>query len=127
MGDEYKRIVIAGNRFYGMQLSLSAHGCSEALTDIEAVRAWITDLPGHIGMKAYGSPLVMRFGEGIEVGLSAVQLIETSAIVLHTNDGARDLYLDVFSCRDFHPEIVAARVGETFLPATSNWSVSLRQ
>ena len=52
----------------------------------------MTELVDRIDMVAFGDPIVERFGGGIEVGISAVQLIETSAIVIHTNDQAGDMH-----------------------------------
>ena len=48
-----------------------------------------------------------------------VQLIQTSAISLHTNDQSRDLYLDVFSCKEFKEEDVLKVVNEFFAPETT--------
>lgn len=122
----YKRVVVGGRAYYGLQLSVSASGCTEHLQDQRFVAEFLSLLPGKIGMQAYGNPVVARFGEGDEIGLSGVQLIETSAIVLHTNDEAGDLYLDVFSCKEFDPEIVIEEVRYAFAPAYLTFSVALR-
>ena len=114
--DSYKRIVIDGARYYGRHLVASAHGCNDALVDKERIKQFLKEMVSRIDMVAFGEPIVERFGGGIEVGISAVQLIETSAITLHTNDASRDLYLDVFSCKDFSGAAALAVVQEFFAP-----------
>jgi S-adenosylmethionine decarboxylase len=123
----YKRIVIDGDRFYGKHVVLSAVACNTSLLDIEAVRQFVRELVDRIDMVAYGETFVARFGSGIETGISAVQLIETSAISLHTNDGARDLYLDVFSCKDFRAEDVVGAVHDHFAPERIDHQVLFRR
>lgn len=48
-------------------------------------------------------------------GISAVQFIKTSSIVIHSLDAMRRIYLNIFSCKDFDEEIlrtfVLARTG----------------
>ena len=78
-------------------------------------------------MVAFGDIVSARFGGGIETGISAVQLIETSCISLHTNDKALDLYLDVFSCKDFKVGDVVDVVTEYFGPESMNVRDFLRK
>lgn len=125
--DDYKRIVEGGVRYYGRHLILSASGCNDALLDKARIATFLGETARRIDMVTFGEPFVERFGGGIEVGISGVQLIETSAISLHTNDGARDLYLDVFSCKDFASATVVAYVQECFAPDTIEHQVILRK
>jgi S-adenosylmethionine/arginine decarboxylase-like enzyme len=115
---EYKRIKIDGERYYGQHFMVSAAQCTEDLRDIDTIKKFLTTLVEDIDMVAYGDPFVARFGGGIEVGISGVQLIETSAISLHTNDGELDLYLDVFSCKEFDINKVINCIDSFFLPQT---------
>lgn len=123
---QYKRIVVDGVRYYGKHLVLTAQGCNDNLLSEEAIATWITDLVDRIDMQPFGEPTVARFGEGIEVGISAVQLIHTSAIVIHTNDGSREMYLDVFSCKGFSEEDVLDVLNETFAPQNVNFQILYR-
>ncbi len=123
---EYRRINMDGVHYYGKHLILTARQCNEALLDIPTVKKFITTLVKKIDMVAFGDCIVERFGGGIEVGLSGVQLIETSAIVIHTNDQARDLYLDVFSCKTFDEQIVQDYLKELFAPNEMQFQVLLR-
>ena len=124
---EYKRILVDGVHYYGKHLVLGATGCNENLLSTSAIAQFLHDLVDRIDMVAYGEPLVARFGQGIEEGISGVQLIETSAIMVHTNDMARDLYLDVFSCKGYNEFEVLSFVEEIFAPVQMNYQILLRQ
>ncbi len=124
--EEYRRIDIDGVKYYGKHLIVTARGCNENILDKEKIALFMTDLVDRIDMVAFGDPIVERFGGGIEVGISAVQLIETSAIVIHTNDQARDMYLDVFSCKTFAELDVMDFVQQTFGPSFTNHQVFIR-
>lgn len=124
--EEYRRIDIDGVKYYGKHLIVTARGCNENILDKGKIALFMTDLVDRIDMVAFGDPIVERFGGGIEVGISAVQLIETSAIVIHTNDQARDMYLDVFSCKTFAELDVMDFVQQTFGPSFTNHQVFIR-
>ena len=49
-------------------------------------------------------------------GLSAMQMLTTSSVTLHTDDEGYDGYLDVFVCAPFKPEPVISLVEEFFTP-----------
>lgn len=115
---EYRRLMVDGVPHYGQHLIGTALSCSENILSIEKMYDFMTTMADDIDMVRYGPPIVARFGEGHEVGISGVQLIMTSAIVIHTNDAHRDLYLDVFSCKPFDDETVR-RVVEDFLSPSS--------
>ncbi len=123
---DYKRTVINGKSYYGKHLMMTAKSCNERLLDVPTVSEFLKSLVPRIDMTAYGEPLVARFGEGIEEGISGVQLIITSAIMLHTNDTARDMYLDVFSCKWFDEAIVREVVNSYFAPEEFTEQIVLR-
>ena len=114
--DAYKRTEINGGKYYGKHLMVTAVACNENLLDLSTVARFIKEIVPRIDMVPYGDMVIARFGEGIEEGISAVQLIVTSAITIHTNDMMRDLYLDVFSCKWFEENIVLDMIKEFFAP-----------
>ena len=124
---QYKRIFVDGIYYYGKHVVLTATQCNERLLDLDAIARFIGDLVDRIDMVAFGDPLVARFGSGIEEGISAVQLIETSAITIHTNDMARDLYLDVFSCKGYNEVDVVEFVSRFFGTNNINYQTLLRK
>ena len=70
-------------------------------------------------MVPYGSPLLKHFGEGNKSGYTLVQLIETSNICAHFVEETNDIYLDVFSCKQFDPDTVERVVKSYFAPKTT--------
>ena len=125
--DTYKRIVIGDIPYYGKHLVCSASGCKDTIRSIGMIEDFIKDLVLAINMTAFGEPIVARFGRDIEEGISAVQLIETSAITIHTNDIAKDMYLDVFSCKNFSEDTVAHQVETYFNPTTYHHTILFRR
>lgn len=125
--DAYMRTAVNGQKYYGKHLMVTAASCSENLLDIPTVSRFITEMVPAIDMVPYGDLVIARFGEGIEVGISAVQLIVTSAITIHTNDTFRDMYLDVFSCKWFDEAIILRMINDFFSPVEIKENVVLRR
>lgn len=92
----------------------------EAVRSGEAIREFCGDLVESIEMVAYGEPLVEHFATHVPeaAGYSLVQLIETSAITGHFCDASGDAYVDVFSCKDFDPEVAISVVHKHFRPGS---------
>ena len=105
--------------FWGRHLILDVAECDMALIgDQDYLKRWVKALVQDIDMVAYGEPQVVHFGHG-EIhlaGNTVVQLIETSNIIAHFCDEKGDLYLDVFSCKDFDPAIVVQNIEKWFSP-----------
>lgn len=127
MSDEYKRIIIDGKKYYGQHMMLTATECNFSIQRIDKIKEFLITLVKDIDMVAYGKPIAARFGEGIEIGISGVQLIETSAITLHTNDNSGDLYLDVFSCKQYDERSVIDSVNFFFAPKSTHFNTVYRQ
>ena len=125
--DIYKRAEINGAKYYGKHLMVTANSCNENLLSIDTVSRFIKEMVPRIDMVPYGDIVIARFGDGIEEGISAVQLIVTSAITIHTNDMMRDLYLDVFSCKWFEENIVLNMIQEFFSPKDIKETIILRR
>lgn len=107
----------AADRVYGWELVLDLGGCDlDVITSAERLAVFATELCLLIGMRAYGPPVVERFGlaSAKTAGYTLVQLIETSSIVAHFSDAWRTAYVNVFSCRPFDAEIAAGFVAGFF-------------
>lgn len=123
----YKRIQHQGKLFYGKHMLIHLVDCNENILDKESIKNFIVDMVKEIDMVAFGECHCHRFGEGEEVGISAVQLIYTSNITLHTNDKHREGYLDVFSCKDYSEETILACVKKTFQPESFDYQIVMRE
>jgi S-adenosylmethionine/arginine decarboxylase-like enzyme len=80
-----------------------------------------------IEMKRFGDTQVVHFGEDEKVaGFSMVQLIETSLISAHFANLTNTVYLDVFSCKAYDPEVVREFSQTSFGGSFSRISVTHR-
>ena len=90
---------------WGISTAIDIHECNPAKVQDEAtIKRFIYELCDFIKMKRYGDCIIVRFGEGEMIGYSAVQLIETSLISAHFVDASSAGYIDIFSCKYYHPK-----------------------
>jgi hypothetical protein len=92
----------------GMLAAIDLRGCEpRRLEDPSSIRAFVPSLIAAIGMRAHGPLQLMRFGDGDLEARSAMQLIETGSITLHAVEVSGRCFIDVFSCREFDPDVAA--------------------
>jgi S-adenosylmethionine/arginine decarboxylase-like enzyme len=93
---------------WGMLAAIDLHGCQRRrLEDPNSIRTFVPNVIEAIGMRAHGRLRLERFGSGELEGWSATQFIETSSITIHADEFSGRCFIDVFSCRQFDPEIAA--------------------
>jgi S-adenosylmethionine/arginine decarboxylase-like enzyme len=113
---------------WGYHLVLDSAKCMRgAIRCPGVITAFSDDLVKQIDMVPYGRPQVQHFGSGNKAGYTLVQLIETSNIVAHFVEETDDMYLDVFSCKDYDPEIVKQVVKKYFNPLGFHSKFLVRQ
>ncbi len=114
---------------WGIASSIDIYDCDPArIRDADYIRRFVVELCDLIEMKRFGETQVVHFGEDERVaGYSMVQLIETSLISAHFANLTNAVYLDVFSCKPYDPEIVRGFSQETFAGKSSVLNVNLRQ
>ena len=101
--------------YWGYHIIVNAGACDhDAITSRDNVDAFARILVRDIDMVAYGDPQIVDFGTGDKAGFTLVQLIETSNICAHFVNELNEVYLDVFSCKSFDPEIVVNLVKQFF-------------
>lgn len=104
-------------QYWGHHLLLNARRCVPAtIRSKPLIEDFTRELVKKIDMVPYGKPQVVMFGSGNKKGYTLVQLIETSNITGHFVEETDDMYLDVFSCKDFDPETVQQVVDDYFRP-----------
>ena len=102
---------------WGKHMIVNAAGCSpNTIRCATNISKFSKELVKRIDMVAYGLPQIVMFGTGNKKGYTLVQLIETSNITAHFVEETDDMYLDVFSCKDFDPHVVTGVVAEFFNP-----------
>jgi S-adenosylmethionine/arginine decarboxylase-like enzyme len=113
---------------WGQHLILDAHRCRGlAIRSQPHIIAFSKKLVKAIDMVPYGEPWCERFGDGNKAGYTLVQLIMTSNIVAHFAEETNDMYLDVFSCKEFDPAVVEQVVYDHFYPLTTKTTLVERQ
>jgi S-adenosylmethionine/arginine decarboxylase-like enzyme len=94
---------------WGMLAAIDLHSCQRRrLRDPNSIRVFVAGVIEAIGMRAHGPLRLYRFGSGELEGWSGMQFIETSSITVHADEFSCRCFVDVFSCREFDPEIAAA-------------------
>ena len=95
------------SEYWGYHLILDAAGCDhDLISSGENITAFAKQLVKDIDMVPYGEPQVVNFGSGNKAGYTLVQLIETSNICGHFVEENDTMYLDVFSCKPYDPQVV---------------------
>lgn len=94
---------------YGKELILDLHKCNVRKFTRNTIRRFFRELCSLIDMKRceiywwddYGLPSKECQAESHLKGTSAIQFIMTSNITIHTLDLMGNVYLNIFSCKDF--------------------------
>ena len=115
--------------FWGIASSIDIYDCDPAkIRNAGTIRCFVVELCELIDMKRFGETQVVHFGEDERVaGYSMVQLIETSLISAHFANLTNTVYLDVFSCKAYDPEIVRGFSQNYFGGCRSKLTVTMRQ
>jgi len=92
-------------KWWGISTSLDLHNCEPKLLRNPAViRQFITELVKLLKMQKHGPTRVERYGTRKLNGLSAMQFIKTSSIVVHCDDKGNRTFIDIFSCKKYNPK-----------------------
>jgi S-adenosylmethionine decarboxylase len=114
---------------WGLVSSIDLHGCNPAtIRDADKVKAFVYELCDRIKVKRFGECTVVDFGEDPRVsGFSMTQLVETSLISGHFANQTNTVYLDIFSCKFYDPQVAADYAREFFGASDANLTVTLRK
>jgi S-adenosylmethionine/arginine decarboxylase-like enzyme len=114
---------------WGIETAVDLYGCDPKLIrDEHAIRRFVHELCDLIEMKRFGDTQIVHFGEDDRVaGYSMIQLIETSLVSAHFANASNAVYLNVFSCKFYEPEMVNEFAVRFFKAASSNVQVNLRR
>lgn len=117
------------NKPYGMTLILDLHECDISKfnrDDIDVFFEEVCRLTKMVQCERYwwddvGVPPEECQTSPHTTGTSAVQFILTSSILIHTLPLLGNAYIDVFTCKDFDPDIVKAYAREWFAGKVVGW------
>lgn len=114
---------------WGLYTSVDLKECNPAtIRDAEKIRQFIVELCDLIEMKRFGEPQIIHFGPNERVaGYSMTQLIETSLLSGHFANETNSAYLDIFSCKEYAPGVMAEFCKEFFEAESVKINVLLRE
>jgi S-adenosylmethionine/arginine decarboxylase-like enzyme len=114
--------------YWGYHHIANIAGCyPKSIRSATNIKKFCNELVKNIRMVPYGAPQIVMFGEGNKKGYTLVQLIETSNICAHFVEETNDIYLDVFSCKEFDKAIVNQTVHKYFRPTNITDHYLIRQ
>lgn len=99
---------------YGKEMILDIHECDPQTFTRDSIKGYFEKVCDLIDMERcelywwddYGIPIDEQETEPHLKGTSAVQFIITSNITIHTLDLMKNVYLNIFSCKDFDHVVV---------------------
>ena len=111
---------------FGVELIIDMHNCDESLFTKELLTKYFIELCELIDMTRHGDPMFwIEYGKEPHLsGISAVQFIRTSNIVIHTLDKLKAVYVNIFSCKDFD-KTIAEEFTKQFFKAEKITSTSV--
>ncbi|TDI87866.1 MAG: hypothetical protein E2O77_12460 [Caldithrix sp.] len=98
---------------YGKELIIDIHNCDPSTFTRKSIRKYFKLLCEKIDMKAeklcwwddHGVKPELQQTEPHTKGTTAVQFILTSNITIHTLDVLKNVYINVFSCKEFDTDL----------------------
>lgn len=109
-----------------MELIVDMHDCDVSTFTEDNLRKFFVELCELIRMKRHGEPLFWIDHSTIPhlKGVSAIQFIETSNVVVHCIELQHAVYINIFSCKAFDPT-VATKFATDFFKAAKATSRSI--
>ena len=107
---------------YGKELIIDIHNCDPSTFTRKSIRNYFKKLCDKIDMTRcelywwddYGIPSDEQETELHMKGTSAIQFISTSNITIHTLDLLENVYLNIFSCKEFDSNVASKFSEEWF-------------
>ncbi len=120
---------------YGKELLLDIHNCDSSTFTRKSIRNYFKELCSLIDMERaklffwddWGVAPEDQETEPHLKGTTAVQFIMTSNIVIHTLDLLENVYVNIFSCKDFNVDTAAKFTEEWFRGKIVNSNVIERK
>jgi len=113
---------------WGLSTSVDLKDCNpESIRSADKIREFVIRLCDLIDMKRFGESQIVHFGPNERVaGYSMTQLIETSLISGHFANETNAAYLDIFSCKEYPPSVMADFCRDFFEAGSMKYNVVLR-
>lgn len=94
---------------WGLAIGIDLERCNmEKIGDADTIEQFVIGLCDYINMKRFGEAIIIKFGNTPTLaGYSLMQLIETSSITGHFKEFDGSAFIDIFSCKAYHPRAAA--------------------
>ncbi len=120
---------------YGKELILDIHNCDSSKFNRRSIKSYIQQLCKLIEMERcklcwwddYGVPLEEQETEPHLKGTTAIQFIKTSNVLIHTLDLLKNVYINIFSCKDFDVDLAKNFSKEWFKGKIVNFHIIERK
>ncbi len=107
---------------YGKELILDIHDCDPTTFTRKSIQNYFNELCNLIDMQRcklcwwddYGVPPEEQETEPHLKGTTAIQFISTSNITIHTLDLLQNVYVNIFSCKEFDTDMAKKFTKEWF-------------
>ena len=110
-----------------MHLAVDGYtGATEKLQDAEFIRGFLDGYPDSLGMTKVIPPSVVTYRGPVpeDWGISGFVIIAESHISVHTFPARHHVWVDIFSCKEFDPDVALREVRETFsLSSVKSWTL----
>jgi len=126
---QIRRLKMKAEKFnYGYELLLDVHACDPSTFNRTSLDTYFSRLCDVIEMERcevhfwddVGVPLEEQQTEPHTVGTSAVCFILTSTIVIHTLDLLEKVFVNIFSCKTFDPDVASDFTAKWFKGEVKN-------
>lgn len=110
-------------KYWGYHIMYDCSKCNKKNIKSEInIRNFLDEILQVTKMKKLGEPKFenLQIGDKNLYGFSCVQLIHTSSITAHFIDLSGNAYIDIFSCKEFDPEVVTKCIYKYFSPKKVN-------
>jgi len=112
---------------YGIELIIDLHGCSTDKFTRDGLTEYFKELCELIDMKREdlhfwdyeGCPEEKAAAPDHLVGISAIQFISTSNITIHALEILKQVFINIFTCKDMSPEL-AVKFTEQYFHSTDS-------
>lgn len=111
---------------FGRHLVIDLYSCNPAImASVELTKKFLAVICREIKMVRFGDPIIPDFGHGKSrtAGLSAFQLIETSAVSAHHANHWRIVCEDIFTCAELDLERAVQYCMKHFEAVSAKWLV----
>lgn len=112
------------NNIWGYSLHVTLQNCDHGkIRNGDFIAKSFNMIVDYVKMTPYGETQLIHFGKDPKVtGYSAILFLEESNLTGHFVEGDNSAHVDLFSCKQFEPELTVKYIKEIFEAKTVSYS-----